>query len=314
MPRWAIGTALVVSVTTAVTGLGTTSASAQWPPAAPVQQDYNGTKWDRYMVPENESAAYYLDGEPITPGAWISTNGASEVVIVARHWNDSTQTFTLEFGTESDALYAEAPNAAHVAVGACNPATGGTPLSVSYTNVTDSSGWPHDFAVISVDRWDGEWGTMGIHFGEEVADGTTSLTKATRQVLPGTHDIFLRDDPSSLDAAGVRVGTVFIPGPCGKEKVPTGDPSGLGGSASSPGQPAAQIIKTNAKMAKVRLDNRGGKAATTFQVIAKPKGKKAKKVTRVVAKGSIATVKVKARKIVRVKVKVAGKTIYAQKV
>lgn len=294
--------ALVVSLVMVVTG---PPAHAQWPPAAPTSQDYCGTKWDRFMVPVDKAGEvdYYVGNQVVPQGQWQPTGGRSHIDIVARLYSGETQTFPLDFTTEPDSSCVEAPNQYRIEVGDCFP-DGSRRVTAYFTNTADSTSWPVPRIGVASARSDGLVST-DIPKTADVPDGQTValLPKSdNRMGLVGKKGTTWKLDFVEPTDGGTILGTVHtvhasVPS-CGTDD----DPSNLG-------QPAAQVLKVTAKKVVVRLVNKGVASATPFQVVAKPKGRKAVKVARTVAKGDSMVVRIKVKKAVKVKVKAKGKVV-----
>ncbi len=294
------------------------AAAATWNPPAPTSDDRGCIKWDRVWIPQTDDASYRVYGTSTALSrGWYYTKGASSVTIEAYDNFHPNKSFTLTFSTAPDSSCTEAQDTAQVSVGACNPATGGSPLTLNYRNVADMSGWPRDEANVVITRWDNRWDSGGVLVAtkdQEVADGATASVSTfwNGQPIvagPGTHTISL-----SVNGGALRqVGTIFVPSCKPEVPVPPGDPSGKGGpqggTSSNSARPDAKVLKVTRKLIRLQLINRGVNSDTPFQIVAKPKGKKAKKVVRVISKGDIRIVTIKVRKAVKVKVKAGGRVV-----
>jgi len=304
-PSWLSFLGLLLAALLVVVGLGISPASALWPPAAPTQQDYGCVKWDRYKVPENDDVAYYVNGQGVPPDTWISTAGAAHIDVVAKHWNGSTQTFPLTFTAEPDSSCGQAQNEITATKGTCNSGDMLWNVHVSVVNTADATGWP--LPPGSLVDFDPQFPAYGAQFryDSEVADGQSAT--GTLGLPPGTYKVY------EVLPSGDKVYrfTTFIDGKCGSAVVSSYDPNYAGGSNGSGA--SAGLVKATAKKVKVRLVNRGVKSATTFQVTVKPKGKKAKVVTRTVAKGAATVVTVRAKEAVKVIVRANGKVVLKTK-
>lgn len=286
---------LVVTVGTAVVGLVAGPAqAAEWDPPAPTASDLCGTKWDRVWIPEDGYTDYRINGDSVAQGTYHPLSGASTVEVVAKNYIDPDKTFTLMFDTGPDSSCPAAlPNTVEVVSRECWASQGVWKVGLNYRNTPDNT-WP----VVNPTMyflWSAGTAAKDDRYLGEVADGATVAMITT--LLPGTHTV----TEIHPDLSETNLGTVFAGGPCGNEKVPPGDPSGLGGPLSVPGAAQASVTKSSCKAVKVSLDNRGVKAATKFTVVVK--GKPKRKVTRTVAKNGSASVKIKTKKPKKVTVK-----------
>lgn len=294
---------------------GATSASAvAWPPAAPVVDDQCGASQDGFTLPPDDgqdiswrdtAGNYYVSGRR------NSTLGAGSVTLIAKRWDvsgpSSEHTFApMTFGVEPDSTCAEAPDTVTTSVGACNTSQGnsGTRVTFTYTNTDDATNWAHTRPAIWVNRWDHGQSAYVVPTQGRVEDGQqASITggDATQYngnlsdffIAPGTYTMKL-----STKEYGERLlpNTFFVPA-CGDHIVPPGDPSGLGGARAS-----ATLVKAKCATVKIRLDNRAVLWSSRFHVSVRGKTKRV--LSRDLASGKSAVVKLKVRDARKVKVSV----------
>lgn len=276
----------------------TPAHAAGWDPPAPIQQDYCGTKWDRFMLDGDDYTGWrYASGGSLATDEWHYANGAATVTVVAFNYMDPDRTFTITFGNESDSLCKQAPDAVAISDLRCNPESGRTGFTLHVANPTD---WPQEDLQVMLENVINYANTSAMI--PEVAKGASISVPTRREFTggfqplpPGTYEVIIFINGVQTNLGGSRV---FIPA-CGLFQVEPGDPSGKGGSASAKKhQPRITPWLASPRLVKVRLDTHSVKGKTTCKVRVKAKGKKVVK-TITLKSGKTKTVKAKFKKKVK---------------
>jgi hypothetical protein len=292
--------AVLTSMITLMGGLMNPTSAADPPLPAPTVSDLCGTSKDR-VYPANDadpttdvswvdsSGVYYAAGE------WNSSNKASSLTLTVNIWGASgltTYTYPpVNFGVEPDASCVQALDTVTVSEDMSCMANGGTRATFTYMNTPDI-GWPQTLVSLFADRWDhGQSASFNFTTeGEEVPEGgTVSLTGGDSYAIKTDKDFFLAPGTYSMWVRTAESGqrklpnTFFVPA-CGDRKVPSGDPSGLGGPSGTSKQPRGFLKQVSPTKVKVKAINKGVARKTAFKVVIDPvKGKTVIKSFKVAA-------------------------------
>lgn len=253
--------------------------------------DRCGAALDEIFVPMSDAAAYYRDvvnyDYPLVENSYHSSGGAAYVKIIAEYTAyDSNgvgylkqEVFEHTFDTSAPDGCPQAPNTGSVTVGACNPDTGGTQITVRFTNTAEPAGYPVDSAHFMGEGSGGNAWNIVVSQGR-VEDGATVTwtggQSLDQPVYPGhyvgffstanLHNVLVDNVPFTVPACGTRL----FPGS-----------GGIGTGGGSMARPAAKLKLVNCQTGRVRATLNAGKVGplTRFKLEKKVPGR-AKPISR----------------------------------
>lgn len=281
--RWILFRLVALSlVILGLTMMPNVASATEVPPPSPTQWERCGTVYDEVFIPVAENVAYYRDivnpDASLAEGAYHRTGGAAYVKIIAEYmvvgsdgWGyNKQQVFEFTFDTSAPDGCPQATDSGNVVVGACNPTTGRTQITINFTNKRDSSGYPIEWVELMLYGSSGIAGSFPVTRGVVLDGETVSWTGGLDADYPIYPSHFVGEFMTFNPHRSLLKDVKFTVPACGG--YPLVEPDGGGSTGGSSASPTAKLKLVTCNTGRVRatLNNRKVGSQSRFKLVKDP--------------------------------------------
>lgn len=285
--RWVLTRVVALSLVVLGLTMMPNAASAQEVPVpAPTFVDRCGTAQDEAFIPTSDVAGYYRDvvnyDFPLRENHPHLSGGAAYVKIIAEYTAyDSSgagylkqEVFEYTFDTSSPNGCQQALDTGSVAVGVCDPSTGRTQITITFTNTRDATGiYPEWVELLA-------YGSSGIAVSIPVTRGrvldgeTVSWTGGYDSEYPIYPSHFVGEFMTFNPHRSLLKDVKFTVPACGQYPLVEPDDGGLAGGSSAKPTAKLKLVKCVTGRVQATLNNRKIGSLSRFKMVKAPMGGK----------------------------------------